>query len=167
MSISGLEIRRATTEDRLPIFRMLELYQYDLSDIFDQDLDAHGEYGYNLDRYWMDDRCHPFVATVNSRYAGFALVDDAVKVGAGGHWVDQFFVLKKYRRSNVGKALALHVFRELQGQWEIGQMLNNRAAQEFWRKVIAEYTSGSFVEHQLAGERWNGYVQCFSSVQPA
>jgi hypothetical protein len=77
MSSSTLEIRRATPADRLPMFRMLELYQYDLSDIWDQELDAHGEYGYSLDRYWNEPNCLPFVALANGHYAGFALVDEA------------------------------------------------------------------------------------------
>ena len=48
-----IEITGASLEDRLPVFRMLELYQHDLSDIWDQDLDVHGEYGYELDRFWQ------------------------------------------------------------------------------------------------------------------
>ena len=38
-----LDVRHATLADQLPIRRMLELYQHDLSDIWDQDLDVHGE----------------------------------------------------------------------------------------------------------------------------
>jgi predicted acetyltransferase len=121
-------VRRASPDDRLPVFRMLELYQHELSDIWDQDLDTHGEYGYSLDCYWSKPDCHPFVATVNGRYAGFALVDGAVKVGTAGHWMDQFFVLKKYRRSGVGRVLARTVFDTLPGAWEVGQMTLNQLA---------------------------------------
>ena len=159
-----MQARRATPQDRLPIYRMLELYQHDLSDIWDQDLDAHGEYGYALDRYWSHAQCHPFVASVGGCYAGLALVDGAVKVGAAGHWMDQFFVMKKYRRSGLGRALALRVFAELPGRWEVGQMMNNHPAQAFWRKVIAEHTLGHYEEHELAGGWWQGVVQCFTCV---
>ena len=51
---TDLEVRHATMADQLPIRRMLELYQHDLSDIWDQDLDLHGEYGYALERYWSE-----------------------------------------------------------------------------------------------------------------
>ena len=74
MSLNHLEVRRASADDRLPIYRMLELYQHDLSDIWDQELDARGECGYSLDRYWQEANCHPFVVMVNGHYAGFALV---------------------------------------------------------------------------------------------
>jgi predicted acetyltransferase len=167
MPQTNVTIRKAMPEDRLPLSRMIELYQHDLSDIWDQDLDANGEYGYALDRYWADARCHAFIVLIDDQYAGFALVDAAVKVdkndGNGGHWMDQFFVLKKYRRSGAGKALALAVFAALEGPWEVGQMLNNQAAQAFWRKIIGDYTAGDFVEHKLVGGWWEGYVQCFSA----
>jgi predicted acetyltransferase len=161
MTQPNITIRKAAPEDRLPLSRMLELYQYDLSHIWDQDLDANGEYGYVLDRYWTDARCHVFVVLVDYQYAGFALVDGAVKVGSSGFWMDQFFILQKYRCAGAGKALARAVFDALPGSWEVGQMLNNERAQIFWRKIIDDYNTGHFMEHKLVGGWWEGYVQCF------
>lgn len=140
---------------------MLELYQHDLSDIWDQEIDAHGEYGYALDRFWSVDGCKAFVACVNGHYAGFALVDRESKVGEDAFWMDQFFVLKKYRRRGVGALLARAVFSALPGSWEVGQMADNLAAQQFWRGVIAGHTGGRYAEHRLAGGWWEGVVQCF------
>lgn len=163
MQTTALEIRRAGLADKLPLLRMLELYQYELSDIWDQDLDCHGEYGYALDRYWRDPSCQPFVALMHGHYAGFALADAGSRIAKGRHWMDQFFVLKKYRRHGVGKALALHVFASLPGYWEVGQMRGNSRAQSFWRSTIADYTQGNFQEHTLSTGPWQGSIQCFSS----
>ena len=163
MSTRDVEIRAARPEDRLPVYRMLELYQYELSDIWDQDLDAHGEYGYWLDRYWSSKHCTAFVVQVAGHYAGFALADEAVKVAKTGNWMDQFFVLKKYRRGGLGAKLAQHVFEALPGYWEVGQMPSNLSAQAFWRQVIAAYTSGAYTEHTLATGWWHGVVQTFTS----
>jgi predicted acetyltransferase len=160
---ASIAVHGARAEDRPALQRMLELYQYELSDIWDQDLDAHGEYGYSLDRFWRDDGCHAFVATVSGRYAGFALADGAVKVGDAGHWMDQFFVLKKYRRSGLGAMLARRVFEALPGRWEVGQMPGNVAAQAFWRRVIAERTNGTYAEHTITTGRWQGVVQSFDA----
>jgi len=162
MKPAEIVVRLAQAADRLAIFRMLELYQYELSDIWDQDLDSHGEYGYALDRYWSHAACYPFVALVNGHYAGFALVDEALKIGRAGHWIDQFFVLKKYRRSGLGRSLAHYVFSALPGAWEVGQMTANLPAQAFWRKAIADYASDGYQEHQLRGTGWEGVVQCFT-----
>jgi predicted acetyltransferase len=161
------KVRLALPRDRLPVQRMLELYQHDLSDIWDQDLDAHGEYGYSLDRFWSNsNECHAYVATVADRYAGFALVDKAAKVGADAYWMDQFFVLKKYRGRGIGRHLALAVLAALPGQWEIGQMPENHGAQAFWRSVVAACTSGAFEEQIVSVGGWQGVVQCFRVSGP-
>lgn len=161
------EVRIAPQGDRLPIQRMLELYQHDLSDIWDQDLDPHGEYGYALDRYWDTDGFHAFVATVDRQYAGFALANQEVRIGTHGHWMDQFFVLKKYRHQGVGQFLAQSVFAALPGRWEVGQMPANAPAQAFWREVIRKHTSGRFMEHEVRAGRWQGVIQVFESAAPA
>jgi len=161
--VSNFEVRVAPSADRLPIYRMLELYQHDLSEIWDQDLDVHGEYGYALDRYWDTEGCWPFVVVADGKYAGFALVDQSVRIGTEGHWMDQFFVLKKYRRRGVGKLLAESAFGALPGRWEVGQMPQNHAAQAFWRKVIGQYTEGRFKEYEVRSGWWQGVVQVFES----
>jgi predicted acetyltransferase len=165
--MSRVEVHSATASDRLPIFRMLELYQHDLSDIWPQELDIHGEYGYALDRYWQETNCYAFVARLNGHFAGFALVDAAVKVGSSGRWMDQFFVLKKYRRAGIGKAVAMRVFDSLPGYWEVGQMPDNVAAQAFWRRVVSEYTDGNYQEHVLSSGSWQGVVQSFEGIARA
>jgi predicted acetyltransferase len=142
---------------------MLELYQHDLSDIWDQDLDSHGEYGYALDRFWQDADCHPYVFAIHGQYAGFALVDKETKVSGGDFWMDQFFVLKKYRRQGVARKAATAVFENHPGAWQVGQMPANLPAQAFWRSVIKEYTLGRFTEHQVTMGWWQGLVQCFVS----
>lgn len=156
-------VRVASPEARLPIHRMLELYQHDLSDIWDQDLDSHGEYGYALDDYWQSEGCHPFVAMAAGKYAGVALVNQAVRLGTEGYWMDQFFVLKKYRRRGLGELFAKSVFAALPGLWEVGQMPKNLAAQAFWRKVIGKYTDGRFKEEDVRTDWWQGIIQVFET----
>lgn len=162
--MSQPDVRIAALADRLPIQRMLELYQHDLSDIWNQDLDSHGEYGYALDRYWDSEGFYPFVATVDGKYAGFALVNPAVRIGTHGYWMDQFFVLKKYRHQGVGRLLAQSVFAALVGRWEVGQMPENRPAQVFWREVISRWTGGRFKEHEVQAGGWQGVIQVFEST---
>ena len=60
-ALTDFEIRIASAAERPVLFRMLELYQHDLSDVWDQDIDEHGEYGYSLDPYWSDSAQRPYV----------------------------------------------------------------------------------------------------------
>ena len=147
----------------MPLYRMLELYQYDLSDIWDQDLDANGEFGYAIDRYWQDPQCSPYLILAGSNCAGFALVDKEVRIPGDDFWMDQFFVMKKYRRLGLGRAAAWMVFDLHPGKWQVGQMAENHPAQAFWRNIIASFTSGHYQEEQVTSGRWRGWVQRFRS----
>jgi predicted acetyltransferase len=158
-----LEVRQAPLIDQLPIRRMLELYQYELTDLWAQDLDAHGEYGYALDRYWERPHHQAFVFRCDGKLAGFCLVDDDVRLPGSTLWMAQFFVLKKYRRQRVGERAAHHVFDALPGVWEVGQMRGNTRATLFWRGVIGRYRQGRYTEQDLRGLRWNGWLQCFDN----
>ena len=162
--MNDLEVQTATAADRLPVYRMLELYQHDLSDVWDQDLDLHGEYGYALDDHWTRPKHAAFVFRVAGCYAGFALTDPKVRLPDGDWWLTQFFVLKKYRRRGVGQAAARQVFDAVRGRWQVGQMRGNLPAQAFWRRTIAEYTGGAFIEHDLNDERWHGLLHCFDNT---
>jgi predicted acetyltransferase len=143
--------------------RMLEFYQHDLSDIWEQDLDARGEFGYSLDRYWLDRACSPYIFRVAGHAAGFALVDGQVKLPGGEYWMDQFFVMKKYRGKGVGGAAAAQVFALHPGTWQVGQMTANLTAQAFWRRTIGELFAGNYTEVELTEGWWQGFVQSFKS----
>lgn len=60
------------------------------------------------------------------------------------HNIAEFFVMKKYRRKGVGRVAAMKIFDMFHGGWEISQWINNLPAQNFWGKVIAEYTNGKY-----------------------
>ena len=76
--------------------------------------------------------------------------------------MEQFFVLKRYRRVGTGSALALHALRSHPGPWEVGQVPANVAAQAFWRGVVGAQTGGDYVEVQVTEGWWQGVVQQFN-----
>ena len=41
------------------------------------------------------------------------------------------------------------MFKEYHGKWEIRTLLNNKRAQDFWRKVIEESSEGKFNETMI------------------
>jgi predicted acetyltransferase len=158
-----ITIRIAEWQDKPVLSRLLELYQYDLSDVWPQTLNIHGEYGFAIDRYLRNPRLKAFLFLVDGSYAGFGLVDPDVSLPENEFWMGQFFVMKRYRRTGIGTKGARFIFNSLPGKWEVGQMPLNLPAQAFWRHTIAEYTNGRFVEHELHDERWDGFLQCFDN----
>lgn len=161
-----LECRVARPHDFPALEQMLELYQYELSDIWHQDQDAHGKYGYDLSRHRQGVRFHAHVASEGTQYVGFALVAPAAVTRMEGSWMEQFFISKRYRRLGAGAALARHALFSHPGPWEVGQMSANVDAQAFWRSVIGNLTVGEFEEVVVALDWWQGIVQQFH-IRPA
>ena len=158
-----ITFRVAQWQDKPVLSRLLELYQYDLSEVWPQTLNAHGEYGFAVDRYLRNPRLRAYFFLVDGAYAGFGLVDPDVSLPENEFWMGQFFVMKRYRRLGVGSRAARYIFDQHRGKWEVGQMPLNLPAQAFWRRTIADYTHGKFVEHELHDERWDGFLQCFDN----
>lgn len=141
---------------------LLELYRYDFSEFYHDDVNEEGLYGYQyLDLYWTEAERHPFIIRVDGKLAGFALIREIANQEWTYYWMTEFFVLRKYRRKGVGKIAAFTIFNMFPGKWQIGQIEQNIPAQKFWRKVISEYTNGNFKEEQRKG--WNGPIQKFQS----
>ena len=155
----NLELRKAQPRDFPALQQMLELYQYELSDIWPQEADSEAKYGYDLTRHTVGEHFRAHVALLGTQYVGFALVAPAAVTRRDGSWMEQFFILKRFRRSGAGLALARHVLLSHPGAWEIGQMPANFAAQAFWRHVVGELTSGQYVEVQVTEGWWQGFVQ--------
>lgn len=163
LHLPDINLRVAEWQDKPVLSRLLELYQYDLSEVWPQKLNTHGEYGFAVDRYLRNPRLRAYLFSVAGDYAGFGLVDPDVSLPENEFWMGQFFVMKRYRRLGVGTQAARFIFDQFRGKWEVGQMPLNTAAQAFWRRTIAEYTQGRFVEHELHDERWDGLLQCFDN----
>lgn len=156
-----LVFRQAKAEDFPALQQLLELYQYELSDIWPQEMNARAHYGYDLSRHRQASRFFAHVAMKGTQYVGLALVAPAAVTRTDGFWMEQFFVLKRHRRSGVGLELARHAFASHPGLWEVGQMPANAAARVFWRSVIGTLTEGQYSEVEVTEGWWQGSVQQF------
>ncbi len=160
----NLEIERVPIEDKSVLRNLLELYIYDFTEFGPYDVDAHGLFGYKyLDLYWTEEGRYPFIYRVDGKIAGFALVRREFREDLEEYCysIAEFFVMKRYRGSGIGRDVAFYLFQQFPGLWEVDEMESNKPAQAFWRKVINEFTKGAFEETRKEG--WNGPVQRFRS----
>jgi predicted acetyltransferase len=161
-----IDVTVALPEDKPTIARLLQLYEHDNSEFFGADLDPDGLYRV-MD---ADTRFKPgwyvFLIKVEGKLAGFAIVTrHAAYIGDGETWLmDEFFVVRKYRRRGVGAYVACALFDRFPGRWEVSQWPTNLPAQAFWRTVIGRYTEGRFEEVTLNTSRIRGVVQAFNST---
>ena len=157
-----IAIQPAALSDKLILRHLLELCQHDYSEFNQEDVDAHGLFGYNyLDQYWVEPGRFPFLIRVSDRLAGFALVRT---LSPETRSLAEFFILRKFRRQHIGQTAAQRVFDQFPGQWQVAQEAVNLPAQAFWRRTIAAYTQGNFREVWREDAAWHGPVQHFRSL---
>lgn len=144
----NFELIRANEDQKAAIGNLMQFYFYDFSEFVNIDVEANGQfkpYMY-LDDYWQEANRFPYLITVDGQYAGFVLVRFIESEGRNYFSIAEFFIMKKYRRGGIGKAVAHRVFDMHRGEWEVFEIEPNKPAQAFWRKVIGEYTNGNYTE---------------------
>jgi predicted acetyltransferase len=106
--------------------------------------------------WFANDQSHPLVILKEFEAVGFALVSRQRIPPAGERSADffmsEFFVRKQYRRAGVGRDAATLIFDRFAGEWEILEYTRNPGAVAFWRRVVAGYCGGSFVERSRNDE---------------
>ena len=145
-----LDIYRASVGEQRIIDNLLQLYVYDFSASLGIDVEDDGRFPWDgLEEYWSKNSLYPFLFKANTKLAGFALIQhESVVTGDPNVWdMEDFFVVEKYRRSGIGRAVMTHLFREFVGRWEIRVLNGNDRALGFWRHVIS--------------------AQCANTVEPA
>ena len=137
---------------------LMQLYLHDFSEFYEEEEMRVSESGlfeleYSLERYFDKPNFWAYLGRVDGNLCGFVLVSNRVRHREeAGRYIDEFFVLRAYRRQGIGCSLALQTFNTYRGYWEVAQISANRAASAFWRKVIGEYTNGRYEEFTATDE---------------
>ncbi len=166
---SPVSLVPAAETDAPLLANLLELYAHDLSDAFALDIGADGKFGYpRLPLYWSEpDRRFPFLIRAGAKVAGFVLVTRGSPLGSDTDLdVTEFFVLRRHRRSGVGRQAAMGLWDQRPGHWIVRVADCNHAALPFWSAVIDDYTGQRFgrEERTVAGKVWTRFA--FDSRQP-
>ncbi len=163
-------LERATRADAALLSNLLELYIHDLSEIFPVEVGAEGRFGYDkLPLYWSEpERRFPFLIRSAARIAGFALATRGSPATDDPNDLDlaEFFVLRRHRRSGVGRQAALLLWDRIPGQWVVRVSEGNRPGLPFWEAVIREYTGGAFSASTRPGSPHAWRVYSFKSAVP-
>ena len=159
-----IDVLPAVVAQKSVIRQMMELYFHDLSEFEDIEMDEYGHFGYKyLDPYWSEDNRHPFLVTAEGKLAGFVLVNQHTLLPASEYAIAEFFILRKYRRQQIGKTVACRIFSMFPGYWESHQTVENKIAQQFWRKIIEGYTHGQYSECKTVDRDSIKIVQSFKN----
>jgi len=157
----------ASLNEKSILRHLLELYAYDFSEFDRSDVDTHGLYGYDyLDNYWTEAGRYPFLIRIDDNLAGFVMFRTITDSTGNQYFsIAEFFIMRKYRKSGVGREAAFQIFDQFPGSWQVAEMVENVSAQLFWNKTIAEYTKGNFTEIFRDDEQWHGPIQSFDNAK--
>jgi predicted acetyltransferase len=153
---------QASKEDKTAIENLMQFYIYDFTEFIKYDVEDNGLFASypHLEDYWREkNNKFPYVIKKGDKYVGFVLVKLIESEERSYFSIVEFFIMKKYRRLGIGKAIAFQVFDLHKGQWEVYQKDSNKPARVFWKNVIKEYTRGQFKEHSEDGKQ----IQNFES----
>lgn len=154
-------IKKAELEDKEAIKNLMQFYFYDFSEFVEAYVGDDGlfeAYRY-LNNYWEEKKRYPYLIEKDGKLVGFILVREVHEENKLYWSIAEFFIMKKFRLSGLGKHAAHQVFQIHKGNWEVFQIEQNIPAQAFWRKVIKDYTEGQFVERKEEGK----IIQAFCS----
>ena len=152
----GVSLDAATLADAGVLSNLLELYIHDLSAAFPGvELGSDGRFGYGkLELYWSEPESRfPFLIKRDGRVVGFALATRGSPASDDPTVFDvaEFFVIRRYRRSGVGRRAAALLWRRLPGKWIVRVSERNAAAVPFWAGAIARFAGGAATESRLPG----------------
>ena len=119
------------------LWAMFQLYAAELAPLVNlQPTDGVYPYAY-FDDYWRDDQRWPFWAMQDGERIGFALVRFAPEHEA--MQMAEFYIAPAHRKEGLGFAFAQGLLKMFPGPWKIRQILANKGATAFWRKVAQPY----------------------------
>jgi predicted acetyltransferase len=137
----------ATAYDAPVLSNLMELYAHDMSEVFALELGPDGRFGYEkLPLYWSEpEHRFPFLLRYGSRLAGFALITRGSPASDDPEDFDvaEFFVVRRYRRSGVGRRAAFLLWDRFPVRWIVRVSEGNHGGCHFWGGIIAEYTNGA------------------------
>ncbi|MBN1647879.1 MAG: GNAT family N-acetyltransferase [Spirochaetales bacterium] len=151
----SIELIKIGPSEKSVLRRMVELYNYDVSEYAGDDLNEHGYFGYSrIDHYWTEQDRYPYFIRCDGALAGFVLVNSHsyTMPGQKVKSIAEFFVMRKYRRNGIGKKIALQVFDMFRGKWEVNQIPENTVACAFWETIISEYSGGKYEKRMIDTE---------------
>jgi len=131
---------------------LFALYAHDMSAFVGLDVGDDGAFSIpaTVASYWNGPDASerfPFLVRADGKLAGFALVRRIV-MNPATYDMGEFFILRKYRMSGIGRFVARTLFDRFAGSWEVRELPPNAAAQTFWRRIIGDYTHDAFTEGQ-------------------
>jgi predicted acetyltransferase len=145
-SAGGVTLQLATREQETPLANLLELYLHDMSETFPIRISEQGRFGYAwLPTYWAEPEIRSaYLIHSESGLSGFVLTTLGSPASQHPAAIDvaEFFVLRRFRRTGVGRAAMHQLWDQRPGHWVVRVSEGNSGGRAFWGRVVREYGEG-------------------------
>ncbi|WP_108671679.1 GNAT family N-acetyltransferase [Peribacillus acanthi] len=131
---------RIAIDQKETLKNLYALYLHDLSLYSDELIPNHeGLFEFDaFDQIWGNEGIHPYLIKADDQLAGFVLLLGAPFLKRVDYCINDFFILNAFRGKGVGKTAARQIFTTCKGKFFIEQLLSNKPAIHFWKKLYVE-----------------------------
>lgn len=138
----NIEFQNATPDDNLALDRMFQFFAHDLSELSGMDIGDDGFYhGLNdLEDYTSKQNYKTHFIKVDEKLAGVVVI----RFDEGINYLRHYFILRKFRKKQIGMQAAMMAFDLYPGDWRVSTMDYNVPAIKFWEKVLETYAKDKF-----------------------
>lgn len=140
---------KATKEDKNIIQNLGRFYVYEMSRycgfLPSWETPSNGLFEcIDLSSYCEKPDRYALLIKVYDELAGFVLINKVGSTPDVDWHIGEFFIVSKFQGKGVGRYVAEQIFNQFPGVWETSQIPENKAAIDFWEKVVTHYTNGQF-----------------------
>lgn len=136
-----IELVPAQAEQLPLIANLYQFYAYESSDWEQEDVETDGRFYIHephLQRYWQESGWSANLILADGLIAGFLLIEQSELPGLDVPEFADLFILKRYRRRGIGRALAQQVIGNSQ-PWLLRYYQQDEVAQAFWQRLLSEW----------------------------
>ena len=136
-----------TIKDHPVVQNMARFYVYEMSRFCGWECPEDGLYEcIDFKSYFTEPDRKAFMIKVGDELAGFVLLNKVVSTPDTDWNMGEFFVMGKFQQTGIGRQVAVNIFKQFPGTWEVGAIPENTRAYDFWHKIISGYTNGHYTE---------------------
>ncbi|WP_442597052.1 GNAT family N-acetyltransferase [Neobacillus sp. D3-1R] len=136
-----MELMKATIEDKALLKTLYSFYLHDLS-AYNPTLTTNEEGAFEFDSFhlfWEKEGISPYLIKDGAELIGFFLLLEKPLMKQVDYCINDFFIYSRYRGKGYGEKVLEQLFEEKQGVYFIEQMVNNKKAVFFWKKIYKQF----------------------------
>ena len=136
-----LRLTPVQAEDRTLLWNIQQKYLHEMTQFYDDPMDAEGNYHYgHFEEYFTDPLRRALLIWTGDRLAGFAMVIPYSNIGRPvDHVMAEFTIFPAFRRRGLAREAARRILADNPGRWEIKYNEKNTPAKALWEGVAAPY----------------------------